>query len=203
MNLLVGLTGGIGSGKTVVSNHFTELGVSVVDTDVVAREVVAFGSPILTKLAEAFGQQIINADGSLNRDALREIAFTNNSNKQMLDNIMHPAIRKKTLEQIQQADSTYCIVVVPLLIETNFKDLVDRILVITANKQNRIDWIKKRSAISAEQIEDIMQSQTTDKERLQFADDILENNNSIESLKTQINTLHQKYLELAEISTRS
>ena len=198
--MLVGLTGGIGSGKTVVSNFFSELGVPIVDTDIIAREVVAPNSPTLKQLTDTFGKQIIDEQGKLDRDVLREIAFDNDDSKQKLDEITHPAIRQQTFEQIDQADYAYCIVVVPLLIETDFKDFVDRILVVTANKQDRVNWIKKRSALSEEEINDIMQAQTQDEIRLKFADDIIQNTSTLEALKDQVETLHQKYLELAQIS---
>lgn len=197
MALLVGLTGGIGSGKTVVSDYFSKLGAPVIDTDIVARDIVLPGSSTLEKLTNTFGTQIIDKQGNLNREALRKTAFSKTENKQKLDAIMHPAIREQTLKQINESNYAYCIVVVPLLIETDFKQLVDRILVVTANKQNRVNWIKKRSQLSEEEINNIMQTQTKDEIRLQFADDIIQNNASIKALQAKVEALHQKYLEMA------
>jgi len=140
--MLVGLTGGIGSGKTAVSDAFSELGVPIVDSDVIARTILQKKPELLNTLSKRFGKTILNENNELIREKLREIAFANDANKADLDAIMHPAIRTETLEQIDLYKSEpYCIVVVPLLIETNFKDLVDHILVVTAPIERRLEWL--------------------------------------------------------------
>lgn len=196
--LKVGLTGGIGSGKTAVSDTFSELGVAVIDTDIVAREVLVNKPELLDQLKETFGTQIVNSDGTLDRAALRSAAFSNQENKQKLDNIMHPAIRSATLEQMQSASSEYCVVVVPLLIETNFKALVDRVLVVTAPYEKRVQWIAKRSGLDRAETEAIINSQTSDAKRLEHATEHLTNDNSLESLRNKVKELHQTYLALSK-----
>lgn len=196
--MLVGLTGGIGSGKTTVSDVFSEIGVPIIDTDIIARDVLELQPQLLDELSIAFGKSIINVDQSLNREELREIAFSSKSNKAKLDSIMHPAIRKQTLAKIeQQTDKDYCIVVVPLLIETNFKTLVDRILVITAPQERKLIWLKKRSGLKANEAQAIIDSQTSDEERLVYAHDHIVNDKDIDDIKKQVQELHEKYLAIA------
>jgi len=167
--LKVGLTGGIGSGKTVVSDAFKLHNVPIIDTDLIARKVLNTEKGLLNQLSTIFGQEIIDKQGQLIRSKLRDIAFKNKENKQKLDAIMHPAIRRTTLEQIhihEQKESPYCIIVVPLLIETGFIKLVDRVLVVTAPFEMRLKWLNKRSQLNTEKATEIIASQTTDKEKL-------------------------------------
>ena len=198
MTYIIGLTGGIGSGKTLISDYFQNRGVPIIDTDVIARQIVEPGQPALQQLVAKFGQQILHNDGSLNRDELRTIAFSSSQNKAALDAITHPAIYQLSLQQIEQADYAYCIVVIPLLNqESVFTELLQRVLVVTADKSIKVERIKQRSGLSASEITRIMQSQIDDQQRLEFADDIIENNGSIEQAENQAERLHQKYLQIA------
>jgi len=197
--ILIGLTGGIGSGKTTVSNAFAKLGAPIVDTDIIARDVLKSQPKLLKQLSTTFGDTVINSDGSLNRGNLRKIAFANTNNKTKLDNIMHPAIRKQTLFEISQHNkAAYCIVAVPLLIETDFKTLVDRVLVVTAPHQLRLKWLKQRSGLEPIEAEAIIKSQTSDEERLSYAQDHIVNDKDIDNINKQVQELHIKYLAIAE-----
>ena len=198
MGFVVGLTGGIGSGKTVVSDHFASLGVPVVDTDVIAREIVEPGQAALAALVEEFGQQILTEDGALDRAAMREIAFSSDRNKSRLDAITHPAIRKKTFADIQTADYPYCIVVIPLLTaESAFTALLDRVVSVTVDRETRIQRVQKRSGLSREEVERIMATQLSDEERLAFSDDVISNDGSISDAHRRVEELHQLYFELS------
>jgi len=155
---VVGLSGGIGSGKTVASNHFATLNVSIVDTDIIAREIVEPGRPALDALQQAFGTEILLENGELDRSALREIAFSSKENKAMLDSITHPAIREETATQIARCTSTYCIVVVPLLTaDSEFISVMQRVLVVTADTELKIQRVMQRSQLSREQVSRITQ----------------------------------------------
>lgn len=197
--MLVGLTGGIGSGKTTVSNAFGKLDVPIVDTDIIARDVLQLQPELLEELKLSFGNSIINSDKSLNRENLRKLAFSSKDKKAKLDSIMHPAIRQQTLLEIKKhAHSDYCIVVVPLLIETNFKTLVDRILVVTAPQKRKLSWLKKRSGLEVKEAQTIIDSQTSDDERLSYAHDHIANDKDIEDINQQVKALHEKYLAISK-----
>ena len=198
--LKIGLTGGIGSGKTAVSNSFEQLGTPIIDTDIVAREVIE-DSNLLECLINTFGEQILKQDNTLDREALREVAFESSKNKSKLDQIMHPAIRHATLKEIElakQENAKYCIVVVPLLIETNFIELVDRVLVVTAPIEKKLKWLKDRSNLSAEMAKRIMSAQCSDEVKLAHANDHIDNNNSLENITIKVKELHQYYLSLSQ-----
>lgn len=200
--MLIGLTGGIGSGKTTVSDAFAQLGVPIVDTDIVARDVLESQPQLIKQLSTTFGSEIIDQQGQLDRNALREIAFSSSSNKTKLDQIMHPAIRRQTLSEIAQHNNHtnsagYCIAVVPLLIETNFKALVDRVLVITAPHERKLAWLKQRSDLEKSQAEAIIQAQTSDEERIRYAHDHIVNDSDVEELVSRVKKLHKKYCQLA------
>lgn len=197
--MLVGLTGGMGSGKTTVSNAFELLKVPVIDTDVIARDVLQLQPHLLKELRSVFGNDIVQSDGSLDRARLRNVAFSSVENKTTLDSIMHPAIRKQTLIDIKQhAAADYSIVVVPLLIETNFKALVDRVLVVTAPQQQKLAWLKKRSQLSTTEAMAVINAQTSDSERLSYAQDHIINDKNIDGLNKQVQALHEKYLLIAK-----
>ena len=197
--LKIGLTGGIGSGKTVVSDAFKDLNVPIVDTDVIAREVIIKDESLLLKLVDTFGSEILDKNNTLDRSKLRDIAFINKENKKNLDNIMHPAIRQSTLEEIQNYEDLkypYCIIVVPLLIETGFIKLVDRVLVVTAPLERKLHWLEKRSQLSPTKANVIMNKQSSDKEKLAQADDVINNDSDIENIHIKVSELHQQYLKL-------
>jgi dephospho-CoA kinase len=195
---VVGLTGGIGSGKTVASDRFKALGAPIIDTDIIAREVVEPGSPTLTQLVDAFGDQILQKSGSLDRTVLREIAFSSPENKAQLDSITHPAIRIETLKQTADADFPYCVVVVPLLSpNSGFSSFMQRVLAVSADKQTKVERVKKRSHLSEEEVLAIMNTQLSDAEREEFADDIIHNDGTIEEAQALADQLHEQYLELS------
>jgi len=197
----VGLTGGIGSGKTAVSDYFQRLGIPVLDTDVIARQVVEPGSEVLHQICQTFGNDLLNHKGELQREKLRALVFADADRRQRLENIIHPAIRRQLQDQlVRLADSTtadYCIIVIPLLVEKNWQSQVDRILLVRADENLRGQRVKQRQSISQREIEQIMHSQTSDSERASVADDILINDGTLDELHQQIDHLHQRYLGLA------
>lgn len=198
MTFVIGLTGGIGSGKTVVSDYFLEIGASVIDTDVIARTVVEPNQPALIELVKVFGERILLESGELDRSALRTIAFSNKENKAHLDAITHPAIRVETFKQINATEYPYCIVVVPLLSpNSEFAQLMQRTLVVTANHDTKVARVMKRNSMSRQEVERIMSTQLSDAERLAFADDVIANDGTIEDARQHAEALHQNYLDLS------
>lgn len=192
--LKVGLTGGIGSGKTAVSDRFAELGVPVIDTDVLAREVVEPGEPALEQLVHIFGKDILQKDGRLNRDHLRSMVFTDPHSKQRVESVLHPAIRKRLRTHLDALDEPYCIIVVPLLVETNFQEMVDRVLVVEAPREQRTRWVMSRDNMKRSEVDRIMESQATTEERRRVAHDTIENDSDLNALREQVDRLHAKYL---------
>ena len=168
MTYIVGLTGGIGSGKTTIANLFANLGVPLVDADVVAREVVAKDSPLLSKIVEHFGAQILTEQGELNRAALRERVFSYDEDKLWLNNLLHPAIRERMKQQLAEQIAPYTLFVVPLLIENKLTALCDRILVVDVSPQTQLARSAQRDNNNFEQIQRIMNSQVSQQERLKF-----------------------------------
>jgi dephospho-CoA kinase len=192
--LKVGLTGGIGVGKTVVSNQFRNLGVPVIDTDVIAHELTVPGSAVLKEIVEAFGNYILTEDGELDRKRLGGIVFSDVEEKNKLEAILHPRIRMIALERVRELIAPYCILVVPLLIETDFINLVDKVLVVDAPDNKRIGWIQQRSELSGDEIKNIIQSQTRRKERLAVADYVIENDGTVDDLEARVVVLHERIL---------
>lgn len=203
MPLIIGLTGGIGSGKSEASKRFAERGVLVVDADVVAREVVEPGKPALMQIAEHFGTDILDAKGSLQRGKLREIIFSNSTEKQWLESLLHPIINAEIRRQLAAATSPYAILASPLLLETRQFELVDRILVIDASEQQQLERASKRDKNNEGQIKVIMQTQLSRQERCARATDIIQNHSSIDELGGQVEKFHQLYLELAQSAAKS
>ena len=195
---IVGLTGGIGSGKTTVANLFAELGITLVDAYIVAREVVAKGSEGLTQIIEHFGADVCQNDGSLNRIALREIIFNQPHQRDWLNNLLHPMIRNTMLKQVQQADSAYVIMVVPLLFENGLDKLVNTTLVVDVDPKLQISRTSERDKVASTQVEQIILSQMPREQRLSKADDIIDNQGQLNALRSKVASLHHKYLELAK-----
>ncbi|GAA6170494.1 dephospho-CoA kinase [Colwellia sp. KU-HH00111] len=198
-NIIIGLTGGIGSGKTTVANLFAEHGVTIVDADIIAREVVNIGSPALHDIAEHFGASFIQADGQLNRSLLRQQIFSNEQDKLWLNNLLHPLIRSQLIAQTQAATSPYCLLVAPLLIENDLMHLIDRLLVIDVSEAAQLKRTTKRDGNTIKQVKDIMASQIERSDRVAQADDILNNDgSSMITLKKAVTKLHQSYLLMVD-----
>ncbi len=197
-NFIVGLTGGIGSGKTTVANLFAEFDVAIIDADIIARAVVAKGSNALTFISNYFGAKFIQADGQLDRALLRQQIFSNEKDKIWLNNLLHPLIREQLISQTIEASSDYCIVVAPLLIENKLTDLVNRVLVIDVFEATQIARTTLRDSNSSKQVQAIINSQVSRKIRQASADDLINNDKlSLVELKKSVLALHQRYLNLA------
>lgn len=196
--LRVGITGGIGSGKTSVANSFAKLGIPVVDSDVIARSLLEPGEDAYKRVVREFGESILESSKSINRSKLRDLVFSNKNNRERIENILHPEVRKKILSDINKLESPYCIIVIPLLVEAGFLDLVDRVLVVDADESVRIARVMERDNISRQDVKKIIDSQATNQARLDIADDIINNNDSKKAIAQQVNELHNKYLLLSD-----
>ena len=197
MGYTVALTGGIGSGKSTVADEFAHLGVTVIDADIIARQVVEPGTPALLAIAERFGPQMINDDGSLNRRRLRERIFAHSEDKAWLNALLHPLIQQETRRQMQASTSPYLLWVVPLLVENRLTDKADRILVVDVPKETQIERTIRRDGVSREHAEHILAAQATREQRLAAADDVIENMGSADAVASHAARLHDKYLILA------
>jgi dephospho-CoA kinase len=195
--LRVGLTGGIASGKSQVAEMFATLGVPVADTDQIAREVVAPGTAGLAAVRAAFGAAILAADGSLDRVKLRDLVFDDRGARRRLEGILHPLIREATLARLAAIEAPYVIVVVPLLLETDFAALVDRVLVVDCPPKMQLERVMRRDSVSRERAESIVSAQVDHALRLDAADDVIDNSRTIEHTREQVVALHRQYLELA------
>ena len=194
---IVGVTGGIGSGKTTLCQEFAKLGAPVVDTDQVARDVVAPGSRGLASLVEAFGSDILDATGQLDRRRMRARVFANPAERQRLEAILHPLIREGTDSAVHASEYPYCLVCIPLLVESGGGNRVDRVLVIDCPPEVQIARVMARDELSVREVQAIMQSQAGREERLAAADDVLVNSGDLQALLPQISQLHALYLQLA------
>ncbi|HHQ4557129.1 dephospho-CoA kinase [Aeromonas hydrophila] len=200
---VVAITGGIGSGKTTVANQFAELGIEVVDADVIAREVVEPGTPALAAIAAHFGSEVITPAGQLNRRRLRERVFTDPQAKSWLNALLHPLIRTEMQRQCAAARSPYCLLVVPLLVENRLTALANRVLVIDVDEATQIERTCRRDGVSHEQAQAILAAQASRAERLAAADDVLDNQNGTpEAIKSRILALHETYLAFASQQAR-
>lgn len=196
----VGLTGGIGSGKTAVSDWFAKQGISVVDADVIAADIVAPGTPGLAELVDTFGREILRPDGSLDRAGMRERVFQQPQLRQTLEQITHPLIRQALLEQLLASRSPYTLLVAPLLVESGksgLRLLCQRVLVVDVPEAIQQQRAMQRDGQTAEQIERIMAAQISRQARLEAADDVVHNDGSLAALYAQLIPLHQHYLSLA------
>ncbi len=197
--LIVGLTGGIGSGKSTVANAFAALSVNIIDADEIAHTLVQPNTAILAAISKQFGDDVLLADGSLNRAHLREIVFNDRAALTWLESHLHPLIQATINQRIQQLNSHYCLVVIPLLIEKKaLQATVDRILIIDCPEALQIKRAKIRDGCNEQMIKAIMQQQASRAERLAQADDIIENNTDLASLEQAVLSQHQRYLQLAE-----
>ncbi|MEW8381240.1 MAG: dephospho-CoA kinase [Candidatus Thiodiazotropha taylori] len=195
--LTVALTGGIGSGKSAVSNHLETLGVPVIDADRLAHQMVQPGSPALSRIQETFGDHLIDQQGKLNRGALREIVFNDQTQRKRLESILHPPIREAMEDWVEQQTAAYVILVIPLLFETGQEDIAERILVVDCDESLQYQRVSERDNLDESQITQILASQVDRQTRLKGADDIIENNGDLAALTEATERLHQTYLALA------
>lgn len=195
---VVAITGGIGSGKTTVANQFAALGIEVVDADLIARDVVAPGTPALAAITSHFGPEILTEQGLLDRRVLRERIFSDPAAKSWLNALLHPIIRSEMLRQCAAVSSPYCLLVVPLLVENRLTELADRVLVIDVDEATQIERTCHRDGVSREQAQAILASQASRSERLAMADDVLDNQSgTTETIRARILALHETYLAFA------
>lgn len=197
--LTVGLTGGIGSGKSTVATLFSELGVAVIDTDHIAHTLTAVDHEALDEIRGAFGDTVIQPDGSLDRTALRSIVFADAEARHQLEGILHPRIRQEVMRQHARTMAPYVLIAIPLLAEVGgYDDLLDRVLVVDCPEPVQIARVMARSELPAAMVDAILAVQADGTERLAIADDVIENTGSIEALRDQVVTMNQYYLALAQ-----
>ena len=195
--LKIALTGGIGSGKTTVTDYFRKLGVPVIDADETSHEVTQAGEQAVQKISDAFGDSVLDCDGNLDRTALRNIVFGDPESRKLLESILHPEIRRRMNEAASRTQSPYCLFSIPLLIETDQHTSYDRILVVEASEDRRRSWIQARSDLTQNEITAILSAQVSDEQRRRAADDLLMNDGGIDDLHARIERLHQTYLALS------
>lgn len=195
---IVGLTGGIGSGKSAATEYFAKLGASIVDADAIAHELTAPGGLAIQAIREAFGDTIITREGALDRVAMRTQAFNDKKIRQRLESILHPMIRAEAHHRSLIAQTPYVVLAAPLLIESNhWRERCDRICVVDCPEEMQISRVQRRNGLAREEILAIMRTQANRSERLAAADDVLDNSTELAALHRQIDILHQRYLELA------
>ena len=192
--MIIGLTGGIGSGKTAVSDTFKSLGIDIVDADVSSRRVVEKGQPALDDIQAHFGDGILDSENNLDRAKLREIIFKNPQERVWLEKLLHPKIAKHIKDQLESSNSPYCILVSPLLLETEQKSYCSFVLVVDVPEESQVARTAKRDGVSEEQVKNIISAQIDREKRLEQADEIIINDGSMEELKEKVVVLHTKYL---------
>jgi dephospho-CoA kinase len=193
----VALTGGIASGKTMISDEFARLGVPIIDTDVIAHEIVKAGCPALSEIEAAFGSNILDTNGELKRSELRALIFSVPSKRKKLESILHPRIRQEAGIAISQVSHTYCLLVIPLLVERGTYPNIDRILVVDVDPETQIQRLMSRDRCNRIQAENALASQASREQRLKIADDILENSGTPKQMNLAVSQLNLKYLDLA------
>ncbi len=199
MPLVIGLTGGIGSGKSSAAKLFAAMGACVIDTDEIAHELTQSHGAAIGAIRQNFGEDFITVEGALNREKMRSLVFSDSASRQKLEAILHPLIHMEAARNAALASSPYVIMVVPLLLETgDYREMVRRILVVDCDEQKQIVRAMARSGLSAHEIRAIMATQITRQQRLQQADDVIANDSNLAHLQQQVEALHQKYLALAD-----
>ncbi|MDD5412303.1 MAG: dephospho-CoA kinase [Methylobacter sp.] len=196
--LKVGLTGGIGCGKTTVAKVFAKLNIPVIDADEIAHRLVEKGQPALDQIQQEFGTDILNPDGSLNRKKLSERIFSDLKQKQKLESILHPLIYKTIQSEIDQLNAPYCVLCIPLLFETGMVHFVDRVLVVDCPVEMQIERVKNRDHLPIERIQSIINNQISRKSRKEKADDLIDNSVTNYRLAEQVKKLHNLYLSLSD-----
>ena len=194
--LRIGLTGGIASGKSTVADMFAELGVPIIDTDIIAREVVAPGEPALDEIAERFGERVIDAAGNLDRGTMRKLIFADDAARVDLEAILHPRIGVETQRQADAAGGDYQVIVIPLLTGSPLRKFVDRVLVVDCDEDTQIHRLLQRDAETVEQAQRILAAQASRDERLKIANDVIINQGTLEQTQIAVSRLHQIYLRL-------
>jgi dephospho-CoA kinase len=194
--MIIGLTGGIGSGKTAVSDSFESLGIDVVDADLASRVVVQKGKPCLLKIAQHFGEDILTKEAELDRAKLREIIFKSEEEKNWLESLLHPAIANQIQDELNASKSPYTILVSPLLLETNQKDFCSKVLAVDVPVETQVERTLKRDGVSKEQVQAIINSQISRNDRLNLADEVIINDGTLEDLEIAVKILHEKFLSL-------
>ena len=198
MKLVVGLTGGIGSGKSAAADEFARLGATVVDTDAIAHELTRAGGRAIPEVERIFGKQALGASGAMDRDRMRARVFADPAAKKALEALLHPMIREESRRRIDTATAPYVVHVVPLLVESpDYRSRVDRVLVVDCPEEIQVARVRARSALPEAQVRAIMASQATRADRLAAADDVVDNSGSLDALRKQVAALHRKYLEYA------
>ncbi|MEX2494998.1 MAG: dephospho-CoA kinase [Woeseia sp.] len=195
--LRIGLTGGVASGKSMVADLFSDRGVPVIDTDVIARDIVEPGEPALREIKQAFGRDVIAPDGRLDRRGLRSLVFADAEKRKSLEAILHPKIRDEALQRARIAGGVYQIIVVPLLVHSPMRKLMDRILVVDCSEQTQLERLRQRDAESEEQARRIIAAQASREERLAIADDVIDNGGTPREAAEQVAQLHRFYSDLA------
>ncbi len=196
--LIIGLTGGIGSGKSVASDKFASLGITVVDADVASRTVVEPGKPALQEIESHFGSEIITEDGQLDRAKLREIIASDAEERKWLESVLHPRIGEQIAKEISESTSPYTLFVAPLLLETNSQEMCARVVVVDVPNDVQVERTAKRDKVPTDQVEQMVSAQMEREKRLEKADDVLLNTSTIEELEKKVEQLHKKYLQMVE-----
>jgi dephospho-CoA kinase len=198
VSFVVGLTGGIGSGKSAAAAQFAALGATVVDTDAIAHELTEKGGAAMAAIEKLFGPEAVSADGSMDRTWVRSRVFADPAARQKLEALLHPMIREESARRIAAAAGPYVVHVVPLLVESpDYRRRVDRVLVVDCPEHTQIERVRARSGLSESEVRAIMRNQATRAERVAAADDVLDNGGSLEALRKQVAALHRKYLQFA------
>ena len=192
--MIVGLTGGIGSGKSVVGNFFTELGIDVIDADHVSKNILDENISAKKLFVEHFGDKFIDKNNNIDRALLRDEIFKDENRKEALESIIHPLVREEIFNFIKNSQSIYKIVMVPLIYETNSQDFYDKILVVECSEENQINRASKRDNKTNDDIMNIIKNQATSEQRKSIADEVINNDSSLNELKNQVIKIHQKFL---------
>ena len=195
---VVGLTGGIGSGKSAAANEFERLGATVVDTDAIAHELTSVGGIALTGVRQLFGDAVFDAAGAMDRAKVRALVFADPQARRRLEDLLHPMIREQSLQRIRAATGPYVVHVVPLLVESpDYRERVDRVLVVDCPQAQQLERVRRRSGLAEDDVRAIIEAQIPRQQRLAAADDIIDNSSTLEALNAQVRTLHHRYLALA------
>lgn len=207
MSLIVGLTGGIGSGKSTVADRLAAFGAALVDTDVIAHQLTGAQGAAMSEIAAAFGPSVVRADGALDRAAMRRLVFSDPAAKELIEAILHPLIRRESEALCRAAAAPYVLLVVPLLVEAaasaSYRQRVDRILVVDCDEATQVSRVVARSRLSPAEVRAIMATQASRAERLAVADDVVFNGGDLDRLNTQLIALHRRYLDLAASAAKA